>query len=70
MKKVYTFVVVLVCSAMGIASAMSISGQNSARPWFCHGLDCPYYTITDSTDVYEVREYESSTLRICSLIIL
>ena len=28
------------------------------RPWFCHGLDCPKYKVVETTDAYEVREYE------------
>ena len=36
----------------------SNSGNDSDRPWFCHGLDCPRYSVVDSCDAYETREYE------------
>lgn len=25
------------------------------RPWFCHNLDCPEFTVVNATDQYEVR---------------
>ena len=40
--------VLLVCSAV-IAAA--------ERPWFCHELDCPKFTVTRKNDFYETRIY-------------
>ncbi|KAL4425814.1 hypothetical protein ABPG75_009830 [Micractinium tetrahymenae] len=30
-------------------------------PWFCHNLDCPQYDVVETTDDYEVREYEAGS---------
>jgi hypothetical protein len=27
------------------------------KPWFCHDLDCPSFTVLNYTDSYEVRRY-------------
>ena len=45
---------VLVTAALlaGVAAAAA-----APKPWFCHGLDCPEYTVLETTDAYEVREY-------------
>ncbi|CAL8468672.1 g8212 [Coccomyxa elongata] len=42
---------VILCAASTIASVQS------SKPWFCHDLDCPEYTVVDKNDDYEVREY-------------
>eukprot|EP01026_Neomeris_dumetosa_P000684 TRINITY_DN1016_c0_g1_i3.p2 TRINITY_DN1016_c0_g1~~TRINITY_DN1016_c0_g1_i3.p2 ORF type:complete len:243 (-),score=26.04 TRINITY_DN1016_c0_g1_i3:185-814(-) len=31
------------------------------KPWFCHGLDCPQYTVVSKNDSYELRSYPSLT---------
>ena len=30
-------------------------GENWKRPWFCHDLECPPYTVVNVTDDYEAR---------------
>lgn len=40
------------------SSAMSKPWPQKA-PWFCHGLDCPSYTVKKTTDDYELRAYHS-----------
>lgn len=40
------------------ASGMSKPWPHKA-PWFCHGLDCPHYTVTKTTDDYELRAYDA-----------
>ncbi|KAL4445812.1 hypothetical protein ABPG77_009011 [Micractinium sp. CCAP 211/92] len=30
-------------------------------PWFCHNLDCPKFDVVETTDDYEVREYEAGS---------
>ena len=33
------------------------------KPWFCHGLDCPKFHVTEKRDAYEVREYKEGRFR-------
>ncbi len=33
------------------------SVATSDKPWFCHDLDCPSFTVLNRTDSYEVRTY-------------
>lgn len=33
-----------------------------AAPWFCHDLDCPPFTVVNSTQDFEVRYYEKGEL--------
>lgn len=28
------------------------------KPWFCHGLDCPYFDILESNEDFETRRYK------------
>ncbi|XP_053406343.1 heme-binding protein 2-like [Mercenaria mercenaria] len=30
------------------------------KPFFCHDLDCPRYTVLETNDKFEVRKYEAS----------
>lgn len=30
------------------------------KPWFCHGLDCPEFEVTNRTRDYEARKYEKA----------
>lgn len=32
-----------------------------ASPWYCHGLDCPYFTVLEKGDGYEKRRYVGGT---------
>ena len=34
--------------------------RTGSEPSFCHGLDCPKYSVVSSKDGYEVRKYEPS----------
>jgi len=36
------------------------SGDVSAKPWFCHDLDCPKFKVIADKDGYEVRAYEGT----------
>lgn len=40
----------------GAAAALRVEGAATAdvRPWFCHNLDCPEYTVVNATEEYEV----------------
>jgi hypothetical protein len=44
--------------------AIAASAKPSLPPWFCHGLDCPKYTLTATSPnaslPYEVRAYDRS----------
>ena len=40
-----------------IALLTTVSAQS---PSFCHGLDCPKYTVTGKIGEYEIRQYEPS----------
>jgi hypothetical protein len=43
------------------AAADASEGVDTKAPWFCHNLDCPRYTVLESTDDYELREYEAAS---------
>jgi hypothetical protein len=51
-------------AALAILLVASCGFLASARPTdtpsFCHGLDCPKYTVLNSTKDYEVRSYPVS----------
>ena len=40
----------------------TLEKHHHEKPWFCHGLDCPEYTVVEKNDAYEVREYEEGKL--------
>lgn len=42
---------------LSLCAASAIASEQSSKPWFCHDLDCPEYTVVDKNDDYEVREY-------------
>lgn len=46
-------------SAVLAACALSATAK---KPWFCHDLDCPEYTVGESNEDYEVRTYAKGTL--------
>uniref|UniRef100_A0A1D2A9T6 Heme-binding protein 2 n=1 Tax=Auxenochlorella protothecoides TaxID=3075 RepID=A0A1D2A9T6_AUXPR len=33
----------------------------TSAPWFCHDIDCPKYTVVNTSTDYEVRHYKAST---------
>ncbi|XP_003383651.1 PREDICTED: heme-binding protein 1-like [Amphimedon queenslandica] len=39
---------------------LSLAASIRDEPSFCHGLDCPKYTVTRKIDDYEERQYEPS----------
>lgn len=43
-----------------VAVASSLAVQPSAAPAFCHGLECPNFTVAHSYSGYELRHYEKS----------
>lgn len=47
----------LACLAQQIVATSRL--QVGAEPWFCHELDCPEFRVVETTDAYEVREYEA-----------
>ena len=36
------------------------ASDDDEAPWFCHGIDCPRYTVLSKHDGYEVRKYEAT----------
>lgn len=46
-----------VCTSMGVCGGVG-SGL-LGKPWFCHGLDCPYFDILESNEDFETRRYKS-----------
>lgn len=44
------------CAARGTPIAESVGKK---APWFCHGLDCPHYTIAETLEELELRRYET-----------
>lgn len=58
------YLVVLVCISVVSSQIIpsSFQGMNSdmTPPSFCHGLDCPRYTLIKQYQGYEVRRYEAS----------
>lgn len=52
-----------VCKSMGLCGVSPLlDGMKGthvlSKPWFCHGLDCPYFDIVESNDEYEIRRYK------------
>lgn len=47
--------VVLATIAHGYPSINTVHKYNE----HCHGLECPRYKVLNSTDSYEIRQYES-----------
>ena len=43
-------------------SVMARSDPND-KPWFCHGLDCPAFTVKESNSEYELRSYSEGALQ-------
>ncbi|KAI3428633.1 hypothetical protein D9Q98_007456 [Chlorella vulgaris] len=43
------------------AAADASEGVDTKAPWFCHNLDCPRFSVLESTDDYELREYEAAS---------
>ncbi|EFN55172.1 hypothetical protein CHLNCDRAFT_57955 [Chlorella variabilis] len=46
-------------SAALTAGAAAGLPVGAPAPWFCHNLDCPKFTVVNTTDDYEVRYYEA-----------
>lgn len=38
---------------------LTMTATKAEKPWFCHGLDCPDYTVVETTSDYEVRQYSA-----------
>merc|ERR1712157_666978 len=45
---------------INIGTSQSNPWPNNKQPSFCHGINCPYFTIEKSTEDYEIRNYPSS----------
>ena len=43
-----------------LLSTTVLGAPTSNKPWFCHDLDCPRYTVIEKHDGYELRKYEAS----------
>ena len=56
MKLIQTISIVALLFTLTAAASLS----NTASPSFCHGLDCPKYTVTGKVSQYEIRQYEPS----------
>lgn len=44
-------------SSLLVLLACSIVIAAAEKPWFCHELDCPKFTVTRNSSDYEVRIY-------------
>lgn len=44
----------------GAELALTLKEQGSQSPWFCHGIECPKYTVVDTKEAYETRIYEAT----------
>ena len=57
------FAVVVVLSTSLVACRELLPSKKSQagwdKPWFCHDLDCPRFTIKNTTTAYQTREYQS-----------
>ncbi|KAI8112970.1 hypothetical protein M9435_002976 [Picochlorum sp. BPE23] len=40
-----------------LAVLNGLDSRVAGKPWYCHGLDCPYFSVLDSNDRYETRRY-------------
>eukprot|EP01024_Parvocaulis_polyphysoides_P068568 TRINITY_DN83664_c1_g1_i1.p1 TRINITY_DN83664_c1_g1~~TRINITY_DN83664_c1_g1_i1.p1 ORF type:complete len:241 (+),score=13.07 TRINITY_DN83664_c1_g1_i1:69-725(+) len=38
-----------------------VSASSWQKPWFCHSLDCPQFTLIGHTRDYEIRKYSAAT---------
>lgn len=56
MLKYMLFAVVVVAATLPWIAMATATGE----PWFCHGLDCPGYTVLSQANGYEVRRYNES----------
>ena len=45
------------CVLLTVALAACAVTATAKKPWFCHDLDCPKYTVGESNEDYEVRTY-------------
>ncbi|CAD7704789.1 unnamed protein product [Ostreobium quekettii] len=46
---------------LSVLLALAASRQvNGDSPWFCHGLDCPTYTVQETVDGVELRAYDAA----------
>jgi hypothetical protein len=52
---------------LGITTPVYGGLELGKKPWFCHGLDCPKYEVVETTDAYEVREYQEGEKWMLSL---
>ena len=49
--------------AVAVVAVLAVAASAAPvqdEPIFCHGLDCPKYTVLNSTKDYEVRQYAKS----------
>ena len=44
--------------AAAAGAALQLGKAGWVAPWFCHGIDCPPFTVINTTEAYEVRYYE------------
>ncbi|KAL8586443.1 hypothetical protein ACOMHN_050038 [Nucella lapillus] len=49
-----------VLAALLLLSVALCAAVPSNLPAFCHGLDCPQFTVVNSTTDYELRHYEAT----------
>lgn len=42
-----------------LSARQEILSEQVASPLFCHGLDCPAYSVVNTTMLYEIRDYEN-----------
>ncbi|XP_033750949.1 heme-binding protein 2-like [Pecten maximus] len=56
---VFLTLCVAVASTLAVQPLTNVH-QTAAAPAFCHGLQCPKYTVTQSFTGYQLRHYEKS----------
>jgi hypothetical protein len=50
------------CGSDDVGLPRSLAVDTSlGSPWYCHGLDCPYFTVLEKGDGYEKRRYVGGT---------
>ena len=57
-----TFTPEQVCQSMGLCMNKQQTYKPAkqsplSKPWFCHGLECPYFEVLESNEKYEKRRY-------------
>lgn len=55
----FTLVQITLSAACALPLVAGMMQSSTERPSFCHGLDCPKFSVLEKTDDYELRAYEA-----------